>query len=125
MSKHIVHPIQPVYNQYSRILILGSFPSPKSREEGFFYGNPQNRFWRIMAFVYDEPTPETVEEKNDFLLRNGIALWDVVAECTIEGASDASITDVRPNDLSEILNTAAIEAIHYRHKSNSALPSAL
>lgn len=111
MSKHIVHPIQPVYNQYSRILILGSFPSPKSREEGFFYGNPQNRFWRIMAFVYDEPTPETVEEKNDFLLRNGIALWDVVAECTIEGASDASITDVRPNDLSEILNTAAIEAI--------------
>lgn len=66
MSKHIVHPIQPVYNQYSRILILGSFPSPKSREEGFFYGNPQNRFWRIMAFVYDEPTPETVEEKKRF-----------------------------------------------------------
>ena len=90
----VVHPIPPVYRADSRILILSSFPSVKSRETGFFYGHPQNRFWKVTAAVCGEEVPQTVEEKKAFLLRNHIAVWDVIASCVITGSSDASIRDV-------------------------------
>ena len=107
----LVHPIPPVYDANSRILILGSFPSVKSREQGFFYGHPQNRFWRVTAAVFDDAVPMTVPERRAFLLRNGIALWDVIAACEIEGSSDASIKNAAVNDLSSILAAAPIRAI--------------
>ena len=107
----IIHPIEPVYDKDSEVLILGSFPSVKSRETGFFYGHPQNRFWRVMADVFEEDKPETIEEKKAFLLRNKIALWDVIASCEITGSSDSSIRNVVPNDLSVILSAAPVRQI--------------
>ncbi len=107
----IDHGIAPVYDRNARVLILGSFPSVRSREEGFFYGNPQNRFWRMLADLTACPVPGNTDEKKRFLLRNGIALWDVVASCEIDGSSDASIRDVAANDLTPILETARIRAI--------------
>ncbi len=92
--------------------MLGSFPSPKSREQGFFYGHPQNRMWNVLARVFDEPVPATVERRRDFLLRNHIAMWDVLASCTITGASDASIADEVPNDLTALLDVAAIREVY-------------
>lgn len=108
---HIVHPIPPVFDERSRVLVLGSMPSPASRELGFNYGHPQNRFWRVMARLTDEPLPDTNERKRDFCLRHHIALWDVLAECEIDGASDASIRNARPNDLADIVHAAPIEAV--------------
>lgn len=108
---HVTHPFGPLFDERSRVLILGSFPSPKSREQAFFYGHPQNRFWRVMAAVLGQDVPATVEEKRAFCARNRIALWDVLAEVDIEGASDASIRNPRANDLSPILAAAPIEAI--------------
>ena len=113
----ICHPIEPVYNEHSKILILGSFPSVKSREEQFFYGHPQNRFWRVLAAVYGRPVPQTVEEKKALLLEEGIALWDVIASCEITGSSDSTIKNVAPNDLSRILDTANIERIFVNGKT--------
>lgn len=110
--QNVVHPFPPLYDEYSRVLILGSFPSVKSREQKFFYGHKQNRFWKVTAAVFGENTPATIEEKRSFLLRNHIALWDVIASCRIEGSSDASIRDVVPNDLSRILETADIRKIY-------------
>lgn len=110
-STHVIHEIKPVYNKNSRVLLLGTMPSPKSRETGFFYGHPQNRFWKVLALLFDEPTPETIEEKRDLCLRHHIALWDVVSSCDIEGASDASIKNAKPNDLAQILNAAPIQAV--------------
>lgn len=110
-STHVIHEIEPVYDKNSRVLLLGTMPSPKSRETGFFYGHPQNRFWKVLAILFDEPTPETVEEKRDLCLRHHIALWDVVESCDIEGASDASIKNAKPNDLARILNAAPIQAV--------------
>ena len=107
----VVHPISPIYDKDSEILILGSFPSVKSREEGFFYGHPQNRFWKVVAAVCGEDVPQGIEEKKAFLLRNHIALWDVIKSCEIVGSSDASIQNVTANDLEVILNAAAIRAI--------------
>ncbi len=107
----ISHNIPPVWNHQSRVLVLGSFPSPKSRETAFFYGHPQNRFWRVLAAVWEEQVPVTQEEKIAFLLGHHIAVWDVVASCTIVGASDSTIRDARPNDLSPILRGAPIGAI--------------
>lgn len=110
--EHLRHTINPVFDERSRVLMLGSFPSPKSREAGFFYGHPQNRMWRVLAAATGEgAVPQTVEERAAFLLRNRIAMWDVIASCSIEGASDASIRDVVPNDLSSILNAAPIRAV--------------
>ena len=106
-----LHTIAPVYDENSRILILGSFPSVKSRETAFFYGHPQNRFWRVLAAVLGEETPRTVEEKKSLLLRRGVALWDVIASCDIAGSSDASITNVVPNDLARILDAAPVRRI--------------
>ena len=103
--------IAQVYDENSRILILGSFPSVKSREAAFFYGHPQNRFWRVLTAVLGEETPQTTAEKKSLLLRHGVALWDVIASCDIAGSSDASITNVAPNDLSRILDTAPVRRI--------------
>lgn len=111
------HNIEPVYDSRSRILILGSFPSVKSREAEFFYGHPKNRFWRVTAEVFNENVPESVEEKKAFLLRNHIALWDVIATCDIEGSSDSSIKNVVPNDLSVIFQTADIKKIFINGKT--------
>ena len=105
-----VHDIEPVYDKDSRILILGSFPSVRSRETGFFYGHPQNRFWKITASLFDEKVPETIEEKKAFLLRNRIALWDVIASCDITGSSDLSIKNVRVTDVARILKDAHMDA---------------
>ncbi len=113
----VVHPIEPIYDKYSKILILGSFPSVKSREEGFFYGHKQNRFWKVVAKVFGEQEPKTIEEKKAFLIRNHIALWDVIKSCDIVGSSDSSISNVVPNDLSIILNTAGIKAIYVNGKT--------
>ena len=106
-----LHTIAPVYDENSRILILGSFPSVKSREAAFFYGHPQNRFWRVLAAVLGEEAPQTAAEKKSLLLRHGVALWDVIASCDIAGSSDASITNVVPNDLSRILDAAPVRRI--------------
>ncbi len=111
MGNEIVHPIPPVFDKNSRVLILGSFPSVKSRETGFFYGHPRNRFWKVVSVIFGEETPRTVEEKKDLLLRNGVALWDVLHSCEIRGSSDASIKNAVPNDLSVILGAADIKAI--------------
>lgn len=106
-----LHTISPVYDAASNILILGSFPSVKSREAQFFYGHPQNRFWKVISAVLNEPLPASIPEKRALLLRNRIALWDVIAACDITGSSDASITNVIPNDITKILNTANIRCI--------------
>ena len=111
MPDLIEHTIAPVYDSRSRVLVLGSIPSPKSREAGFFYGHPRNRFWQVMAALFDEPVPQTVDEKRDLLLRRHIALWDVAASCEIDGASDASIRNVTPNDFSPVFATADIQAV--------------
>ena len=108
----IEHPISPIYDENSEILILGSFPSVKSRDEGFFYGHPQNRFWKVVSMVYGEDVPKTISEKKSFLLRNHIALWDVIGSCDIEGSADSSIRNVSANDLSVILNHAEIRQIY-------------
>ena len=113
----IVHPIPPVYDENSKVLILGSFPSVKSREAQFFYGHPQNRFWKVVASVFEDELPETIDEKRAFLLRNNIAVWDVIHSCDITGSSDASIKNVVPNDLSIILNNANIRNIYVNGKT--------
>jgi hypoxanthine-DNA glycosylase len=108
---HVIHQIPPTYDSESRVLVLGSVPSPKSREVGFNYGHPQNRFWRVLAALAGEELPLTTDERRAFCLRHRIALWDVVAECDIVGASDASIRDPKPNPLTQITHYAPIEAI--------------
>lgn len=94
----IEHNIPPIYDEKSRILILGSFPSVKSRELKFFYGNPQNRFWKVTSTVIGKPLPITLEDKKIFLLDSGIALWDVIKSCDISGSSDSSIKNVCVNE---------------------------
>lgn len=112
MEPQIVrHEIAPVFDARSRVLVLGTMPSPKSREVGFYYGNPQNRFWKVLGALFDEPEPQGIEARTEFLLERRIALWDVLASCAIEGASDASIADARPNDLARIGRAAPLEAV--------------
>lgn len=106
------HEFPPVYDENSRILILGSFPSVKSREQQFFYGHPRNRFWPLLAAIYQEIVPVTVEEKKAFLLRHRIALWDVIDSCEIAGSSDSSIRNAVPCDLRQIMDTAPIRKIY-------------
>lgn len=110
--ERFVHPVEPLFNENSRVLILGTFPSPKSREGKFFYHHPQNRFWKVMAALTGSPVPETIEEKKELILSNGFAVWDVVKSCRVTGASDSSIKDVVPTDLSIILDHAPIEKIY-------------
>ena len=105
------HTIGNLYNENSRILILGSFPSVKSREQGFFYGHPQNRFWKVLSTVLNQPLPTSIDEKKEFILNNKIALWDVIASCEIKGSSDSSIKNVVPNNINEILNNSKVKTI--------------
>lgn len=112
MNHHLVtHTIEPIYNSQSKILILGTMPSPKSREAGFYYYHPQNRFWKVLAAVLKEPFPATIPEKTELLNRRHIALWDVLASCEIAGAADGSIQNEIPNDFSQLLATAPIRAV--------------
>lgn len=99
----VTHEFDAFFDKDSRVLILGTIPSPKSREQGFYYGHPQNRFWKVLADVLGEEFPQTVEERKRFLKRNHIALWDVLESCEIKGASDVSIRNARPNDMNRIL----------------------
>ncbi|MDO4311606.1 MAG: DNA-deoxyinosine glycosylase [Eubacteriales bacterium] len=111
--QHIKHEFEPVYDQDSRILILGTLPSVKSREQQFYYGHPQNRFWKVLSALYEAAdVPATIGEKKEFLLEHHIAVWDVIAECDIIGSSDSSIKNVVPADLTEILENAPIECIY-------------
>ncbi len=109
--ERIFHEIKPIYNENSRVLILGTLPSVKSREGGFFYHHPQNRFWRVLAGLVREPAPASISEKEAFLTDHCLAVWDVVASCDISGSSDGSIRNVVPNDLNGILSQAPIQAI--------------
>ena len=111
MSERILHPFPPLFDSESRTLILGSFPSVKSREAMFFYGHPQNRFWRLIALLCHEDTPQTVEEKSSLILRHHLALWDSIQSCTITGSSDSSVRDVVPNDLRVIFDNSKTERV--------------
>lgn len=107
----VEHPLAPIFDERSRVLVLGTMPSPASRATGFYYNHPQNRFWRVLAALFDEPLPTTNAQKEQLVLRHGIALWDVLARCSIAGAADSSIADGEPNDLTRVLERAPIEAI--------------
>lgn len=113
----ITHPFPPLYDKDSKVLILGSFPSVKSRDQMFFYGHPQNRFWKVISTVFGCSVPATIPEKREFLLSRGIALWDVIASCEITGSSDSSIKNATANDLSQILNSANIRKIFVNGKT--------
>lgn len=108
---YVEHDFEPIYDEHSRILILGTLPSVKSRKMQFYYGHPQNRFWKVIALICNESVPQTIEEKKALLLRNRIAIWDVIHSCKIIGSSDSSIQDVVANDLSEVLKQAPIKHI--------------
>lgn len=110
-SSEAIHTIPPIYDKQSRILILGSFPSVKSRQASFYYAHPQNRFWKVIALCTGEVVPQTVEEKKKLLLDHRIALWDVIASCEITGSSDSSIKDVKPNDIKAIIEESKITTI--------------
>jgi len=109
--EQVTHDFEPIFNKDSRILMLGTMPSPKSREVGFYYGHPRNRFWKVVSDVCGESLPETKEEKIAFALRNKIAVWDVLAGCEIKGAEDASIRNPVANDMNLILKNADIRAV--------------
>ncbi len=109
--QNIVHPFAPLYDKNCKILVLGSFPSVKSREQNFFYGHPQNRFWRLVAMLFGEEIPQTIEQKRALALKHHIAMWDVIHSCTVTGSSDSSIKDVVPNDLSTVLQNSAVTKI--------------
>ena len=117
----ITHPIDPVYDGDSEVLILGSFPSVKSREAGFFYGHPQNRFWKVIAAVMEDEVPQTISEKKDFLLRHHIAVWDVIGKCTIVGSDDSSIRDAVPNDLGKIISASGLSRIFVNGKKAESI----
>ena len=107
----VVHTITPLYDSHSRVLLLGSIPSPKSRAVGFFYGHPQNRFWRVLAAVLGESVPQTIEEKRAMCLKHHVALWDTIARCDIAGASDTSIRNAVPNDIGKLVRESEITRI--------------
>ncbi len=108
---HVIHPFGPIFDERSRVLMLGTLPSPKARELGIPYGHPQNRFWPVLAALFDEPVPPDPEGKRELALRHRVAIWDTISECDIAGASDASIRNVVPSDLSRVLDAAPIRAI--------------
>lgn len=119
--QHIVHEFAPVCDERSEILILGSLPSVKSREHGFYYGHPQNRFWRVLASVFMEETPMSIEAKKQMLLRHHIALWDVIKSCDIRGSSDSSIKNVEPTDIAGLLPQTNIRKIFANGKTTERL----
>ena len=108
---HVTHTFEPLFDEQSEILVLGSFPSVKSREQQFYYGHPQNRFWKVMAAIFECDIPVTIEEKKQFLLQNHIAVWDVIESCDIVGSSDSSIKNVVGNDMSVVLNESKVNRI--------------
>ncbi len=110
-STKVISPLKPVFNENSKTLILGTMPSPKSRETNFYYNNPQNRFWRVLAAVFNEKVPQKNEDKEALILRHNLALWDVLAECEIEGAKDATIANCVPNNIANLLTQAQINRI--------------
>lgn len=118
---HIVHPLEPIFDEHSRVLILGTIPSPQSREVGFYYGHPQNRFWKVLGALFDEPEPLGSDKRTLFLLQHHLALWDVLASCSIAGASDGSIVNPIPNDLSRVAAEAPLEAVFTTGTKASAL----
>ena len=119
--EHITHSFEPIYNEDSEILILGTLPSVKSRENNFYYGHKQNRFWKLLAKLCKEETPQTIEEKTSMLLRHHIAIWDVIQSCDIKGSSDSSIKNVTPTDLNQILNHCQIRQIYANGNKAGAL----
>ena len=119
--EHIVHSFEPVYDKASEILILGTLPSVKSRENNFYYGHKQNRFWKVLATLLKEPVPDTIEEKKAMLLAHRIAMWDVIQSCDIKGSSDSSIKNVTPTDLKQILDHCQIRQIYANGNKAGAL----
>jgi hypoxanthine-DNA glycosylase len=107
----LIHPFDPVFDRESELLILGTFPSVESRNTAFYYGHPRNRFWNVLAGVFNDPAPDTVPAKREYLLKHRIALWDVIASCEIDGSADASIRAAKPNDLSVIINNSRVAKI--------------
>ena len=120
-TSYLTHPFGPLFSEESRVLILGSFPSVKSREINFFYGHPQNRFWKVVAALFDEPAPATIPEKRRLILDHHLALWDSIASCEIVGSSDSSIKNAQPNDIGLILSGAPIERIYCNGKKSFEL----
>mgnify|MGYP004475794459 FL=1 len=116
--EHITHPFEPLFNADARVLILGSLPSVKSREQNFFYGHPQNRFWKLIAALYDEPVPQNIEEKRLLILNHKIALWDSIYSCDIIGSSDSSIKNVVPTDIRRITDNSAVTQVFCNGKTS-------
>lgn len=111
MSERIIHPFEALYNENSKVLILGSFPSVKSREVSFFYGHPRNRFWKVIPALFGEEEPVTIEKKKELILRRNLALWDSIHSCEITGSSDSSVKNVVPNDISKIIGNSKVSKI--------------
>lgn len=120
-SERVTHEFPPVYDHNSRVLILGTIPSPKSRERGFYYMHPQNRFWKMLCAVLGEAVPDDINGRRDLCLKHGVALWDVLESCEITGAEDSSIKNAKPNDLRLILNGCPIRAVFTTGKKAHAL----
>jgi len=112
MSDILVHPFSPVYSPDSEILILGTFPSVKSREQSFYYGHPRNRFWTVISAIYGTTVPCSIDEKKELIITSRLALWDVISECSIRGSSDASIANVVPNDIEALIEKTKIKRIY-------------
>ena len=117
----LIHPVEPLFNENSKTLILGTFPSIKSREMMFFYAHPQNRFWKVMARICNRDVPKSVEDKTELILSNHFALWDVIHSCEIEGSADSTIKNVVPNDISVILNNSKVDRIFVNGKKAESL----
>ena len=115
---HVSHGFGPLYDSNSKVLLLGSFPSPKSREQAFYYGHPLNRFWKVMAIILNEDIPNTIEEKRKMMLKHNIALWDAIEECDIIGASDISIKNIIPTDIPSLLKKTKITRIYCLGKTS-------
>jgi hypoxanthine-DNA glycosylase len=119
--ERVIHQFEPIFDENSKILMLGTMPSPKSREVGFYYGHPRNRFWKVIADVRKEVIPTTIQEKIDFLIKNKIALWDVLKSCDINGADDSSIKNPVANDINYILDNSNVTAIFATGKKAESL----
>ena len=111
MSERIIHPFEALYNENSKVLILGSFPSVKSREVSFFYSHPRNRFWKVIPALFGEEEPVTIEKKKELILRRNLALWDSIHSCEITGSSDSSVKNVVPNDISKIIGNSKVSKV--------------
>ena len=121
MAERVFHTIEPLFTPDSRVLILGTMPSPRSRAEGFYYAHPQNRFWPALAAVYGEPVPQGTRARAEFARRHGIALWDVLASCTIQGAADSTIAEPVPNPIADLLAQTQVRAVFTTGKTAGAL----